>query len=388
GEKELPLRPNAFVQLGVKRQQESLRALASLGVPADHIHFLSFPNNGLLALWKADHWLPAATYRSPYTRADRSPYRLSLTPGAPYCGAQVVSDLVRLLGRVRPTLVFVTHPQDVHPDHWVTAACVQFALALLRQKGEAWAQGVRVYGYLIHWPGWPIPRTWQPKLGLVPPSDLLQVDDRPWFSVPLDHDVETAKARALRFYRSQEPSFDRLLLAFVRTNEAFALLGQPACPLHKSVCWIDEVTRLAIGGADVQGTCVRLDNNGSLSVNLVCASRRLPGKGYIAVDVRRWDERGRAVIATAYVKGPGQGYARFMFHDQLSIQPLSPLLLGPGQWSVKLVSLPGRAQLWEGAMATCWGSVGDRRTDPAPWPGSHPDGEETHAPGRYSSSAR
>ena len=47
--------PADFIRLGEIRQQESLKALATLGVQPDQVIFLSYPDRGTPSLWN-DHW--------------------------------------------------------------------------------------------------------------------------------------------------------------------------------------------------------------------------------------------------------------------------------------------------------------------------------------------
>jgi len=243
GEKDLPLTPKAFIKLGKDRQRETLQALAKLGVPSDHVYFLGFPNNGLLKLWRPEYWSYATPYLSPQTKMMTSPYELSFTPHAPYCGQQVLSDLTALLQQIRPTDIFLAHPQDIHPDHWATCAFVCYALQGIRAHGAAWAQQARVYAYLIHWPHWPVPRSLAPRLQLLPPTALAAAADGKWLKLDLEPDEVKAKLRAIHTYRSQEPGFDRLLLAFARTNETFARLGERTLGAGGLLAWQDEVNR-------------------------------------------------------------------------------------------------------------------------------------------------
>ncbi|MCD6350823.1 MAG: PIG-L family deacetylase, partial [Armatimonadetes bacterium] len=370
GDKDLPLGPKAFISLGKRRQRESLEALKLLGVPEYYVHFLSYPNNGLLALWKADHWLSSTPYSSPYTRADHSPYERSFTSGAVYCGQQVTADLLGLLDEVRPTKVFVTHPQDLHPDHWATAAFVRYALALLRRQGQPWAERIQLYGYLIHWPRWPLPRAWTPKLALAPPQDLVEIGGGAWLKLPLDPATERQKTRALRCYRSQEPSSDRLLLAFLRTNEAFCRLTPAELVPGKSASWRDETTTQGkLGGADVRFAYVRVGRDGFLIASLLCAPHPLPKKGYLAVDVRTWDATGCPTFATLYITQSGQSQAALVRAGRLSTFAFPTKQTEPGLWTLGPVALPPSVQDYRDSLVLCWGSRRDRSLDPAPWLG-------------------
>jgi LmbE family N-acetylglucosaminyl deacetylase len=41
-----------------------------------------------------------------------------MTLNAPYSGAQVLDDISKLIADFEPTVVYTTHPDDTHPDHW------------------------------------------------------------------------------------------------------------------------------------------------------------------------------------------------------------------------------------------------------------------------------
>ncbi len=220
--------PVQYRGLGEIRQRETLAALAALGVPPRHVHFLGYPNNGLQELLTPEHWSPERPYTSPYTGACACPYSRAFTPDAVYCGEQLRADMEALLSRTRPTMLFVVLPEDIHPDHRATAEITVAAVAGLLAQGTAWTRELSVYGYLIHWPHWPTPRGYSPALGLLPPAAL---NDRTWLELPLSPTEEHAKDAAIRCYHSQKPNLDRLLLAFVRTNECFAQLGEADLPV-------------------------------------------------------------------------------------------------------------------------------------------------------------
>jgi LmbE family N-acetylglucosaminyl deacetylase len=205
--------------LGRGRQRESLRALATYGVPADHVTFLGYPDGGVHTMWRPEHWSADQPFRSPHTRAERNPYPNSLSPGAPYSGAQVLSDLQKLLETIRPTAVFVTPPFDVHRDHWATYGFVRLALAEWSRKT---AGSPRLYCYLVHRHDWPAPQGYHPHRALEPPAAWLHRLGVTWLMLPLTVDQVRCKARCLSDYRSQDAQKNALLRSFARTNELFA----------------------------------------------------------------------------------------------------------------------------------------------------------------------
>jgi hypothetical protein len=118
-------------------------------------------------------------------------------------------------------------------------------LAELAHAGtEPWAQGVRVYTYLVHFPAWPVPWGYEPQLPLQPPAALERLAVTHWLSLPLAHDATQAKGRLIGLYRSQLGPFDRLLHAFARSNELFATMHpfrlMPDLPVQSTAAWAAE----------------------------------------------------------------------------------------------------------------------------------------------------
>src|SRR5512137_1590244 len=78
-----------YLHLGEIRQQESLDALSTLGLPHDHVTFLGYPDRGTPALWN-DYWQRDTPFQSPFTASTRSPYPLTYNPSAAYAGESLL----------------------------------------------------------------------------------------------------------------------------------------------------------------------------------------------------------------------------------------------------------------------------------------------------------
>jgi len=365
GERELPWNPSGFIALGRKRQAESMRVLRGLGLPETRAYYLGFPNNGLTALWRPEHWPYSHLYRSPRTAVTLSPYAHTLTPHAPYCGQQVLSDLMAVLQQVRPNVVFVTHPQDIHPDHWATCCFLRYALETIAIRGGDWAERVNVYGYLVHWPQYPAPRRVAPKLGIVPPAELAG-QSRMWVRLPLSRTEEQRKLRAIRAYHSQEPAIDRLMLAFVRRDEVFELLSKTTMRVGAWQTWRDEAShRRGLGGAEVRELRLEVTPAGVMRAMLVTSSPPLVREAYIAVDVRGWDRHASPVITTVYIRAGDVANAIRLNATEVPSLAVVARRLGPGCLEIAQIPLPRDAEPWHDFFVTCWGSVRDRATDPA-----------------------
>jgi LmbE family N-acetylglucosaminyl deacetylase len=219
--------PQDFIRMGNLRQQESLEALQFLGVPPEQVLFLSYPDRGLAALW-TNNWRASKPYRSPYSRADRSPYPLTYNPQAVYAGEHLLADLLSILESFRPDLVVYPHPNDTHPDHWSLSAFVRLALALAQQRDPGYRP--HAYAYLVHRPGFPNGRGFHPEGGLLPPAPLFQVTPR-WFRLDLSEGDALRKWAAIQAYRSQFRLMRTFLESFARDNELFAEVGSPDLPV-------------------------------------------------------------------------------------------------------------------------------------------------------------
>ncbi len=217
--KRLRLKPERHIEFAQLRQKESLRALARLGVQRHQVVFLGYPDRGLQALWY-DYWTPEKCYRSPYTKADYSPYVNSFTRHAAYCGYSVVDDIQQLIEQVNPTHIIVPHPRDTHADHTATFCFAIHALEELRTRGLF--QKVQVLCYLIHRGPWPQPRGLNPRLQMVVPPSFSPLGEQ-WMAYFADGVAINAKQRSILEYHSQLSILGRFLLSFIRRNELFSL---------------------------------------------------------------------------------------------------------------------------------------------------------------------
>jgi LmbE family N-acetylglucosaminyl deacetylase len=217
-----PQRPrNIYRQIAPMRQKEALAALARLNVPANEVTFLGYPDGGTKTMWETN-WSADNLYRSPYTKANRSPYANAPTLHAPYCGRQVVDDVKRILLAFKPTLVVTTNPYDTHPDHWAAYAYLSAAVSQLQvhQKYFSWAAKITCYTFLIHHGLWPAPHGYHPQKELAPPADLMQIQTK-WLRLPLSAETANLKREALQEYQSQLATTPQFLRGFLRRNELF-----------------------------------------------------------------------------------------------------------------------------------------------------------------------
>lgn len=209
--------PQDFINMGSIRQQETLRALQTLGLSADHVIFLGYPDRGTPALW-LNNWSEDHPFTSPYTRTDRSPYPMTFDPQAVYAGQDLLGDIRTILETHRPDLIIFPNPSDVHPDHWGLSAFVRLAVYLMQQAHPDYKPAL--FGYLVHRPDYPFPRGYYPQDPLLPPIKLWSIDVD-WWKIDLSSEDIANKEKAIFQYRSQLTFLRTLLVSFARTNELF-----------------------------------------------------------------------------------------------------------------------------------------------------------------------
>ena len=212
--------PNAadFIRMGKVRQQESLVALAVLGVKPEQVTFLSYPDRGTPSLWNT-HWEPGNPYRSPFTGDTQSPYTLTYNPKSVFAGADYLADITNILESYRPDLVVYPNPEDVHPDHWGLNAFTRLALTLLNHEDPTFRPVELTY--LVHRPDYPEVRGLKLQESLTPPTVLYNFLPE-WFRIDLTPNDIILKDIAVHAYASQLPLLRGLMESFIRVDEIFA----------------------------------------------------------------------------------------------------------------------------------------------------------------------
>jgi len=205
------LLPGQVEAMGEVRHDEALAAAAVLGVRPEQLTFLGYPDFGTLTIW-VTHWGAEAPLRSIFAHATQVPYANAYRPGAPYKGEEILADLEAIIREFQPTKVFLSHPADHNPDHEALYAFSRVAL---------WDLGLtpQIYPYLVHTPGWPLPRGAAPTRPLTPPADLS--DQVSWWILPLSQAEISRTQSALEAHRTQYESNARYLSSFIRANELF-----------------------------------------------------------------------------------------------------------------------------------------------------------------------
>lgn len=231
-EKKIRPRAGAYLDLARQRDAEARRAAGLLGVGADSMMFLGYPDRGVLPLL-LDYYQPDTPWRSKFTGANAVVYEDAVHPGAPYRGENLVRDFNSVLDRVKPTLVLAPSPQDTHPDH---RGAGLLAWRTMAARGEQ----ARVHYWIVHGGrGWPDPRGYHPDLEqTVAPRGL----GMQWESFPLESDAIEAKRLAVSAHQSQMKVMRRVMLSYVRSDEIYSRVPIPprsTCALAL-VCEQDE----------------------------------------------------------------------------------------------------------------------------------------------------
>lgn len=199
----LPLIPASFRQLGNIRHAEAIKVESFLGVPRNHLFFLSFPDS--ISLQIATSANPNQVFQSPATKLNRASYPFAFRRNALYTRANAVSMYLEILNRVKPKTIIVNHQADRNPDH--RAARILLFQALRRTKSTP-----LILSFLIHFPNWP-----SSAGALVPPLKLNTGNVR---SLMLTNQEQLKTLRAFQLYRSQFNPHGRLV-RLIRQNELF-----------------------------------------------------------------------------------------------------------------------------------------------------------------------
>ena len=207
------LRPSSVQRMGQVRHDEALAAAKILGLSADQLIFLGYPDFGTMSMWK-DHWGDRPPFHSMLTRVRAVPYANALRPGAAYKGEEVVRDLTTVLADFRPTKVFVSHPADHMPDHSALYLFTRVALWDLEAELQS-----ALYPYLVHFKRWPASRGDLRATPLEPPR-VLQTQVA-WAQHVLTPEEVARKRAAIVAHRTQYGSSARYLTSFIRPNELF-----------------------------------------------------------------------------------------------------------------------------------------------------------------------
>jgi LmbE family N-acetylglucosaminyl deacetylase len=139
--------PQDFVDLAALRQRHTLEAMTQLGLRAEDLLFLGYPDGGLAAIYTAEDDAP---YRQPHTgRSEtygpvvRDYHFQAHGQSAPYVRQAVIDDLTEIFKARRPQEIYTTNEVDAHPDHRATSWFVRNAAAAAGLEGP-------LFTYVVH----------------------------------------------------------------------------------------------------------------------------------------------------------------------------------------------------------------------------------------------
>jgi LmbE family N-acetylglucosaminyl deacetylase len=253
-ERRIVLKPKEFLRLGEVRRQETLDAMRLIGIPSDDVISLGYPDYGTMEIF-LKYWGETKPFRSMLSRVRKVPYADALVPNSPYVGEAILRDMKWVIADFKPTKIFVSHPADVNRDHRAAYTFMQVALWDLEQEGLPVPE---VFSYIVHVPGWPIPRGYHPELSKTPPPALEKVGIQ-WIEQPLDSVQIGKKYDAVLEFPSQIKCAPRYLVTFVRRNELFG--NFPPVELPRQLASDVELVWSSVGVNDLQKS--RIKSNGT-----------------------------------------------------------------------------------------------------------------------------
>jgi len=221
------VKPSDYREYGQLRKDEARAALHRLGIPADDLVFLGFPNGGLsrlLTRYWSDRRPP---YTSPYTRRDRPTKSEMVEAAATFRGEDLSQELATIIGAFKPTMVLTPRKEDQHVDHCAAWYFTSDALGDVTRVEPDYRP--ELITYVIHFESWPYDES------EVPP---LSGGRGGWVRVPLTPREVSIKLDAIRKYKTQMQVMDSFLEAFARKSEVFAKPADPriVLPLRRSPC--------------------------------------------------------------------------------------------------------------------------------------------------------
>lgn len=243
-EKRITFRKGEFIHMGEVRRLEAIKAMKLLGLNEKNLIFLGYPDFGTFTIF-SQYWQTEKPFRDLLTRISSVPYKENFSFGAPYIGENILRDLENILSTYNPNKIFVSHPADVNVDHKSLYLFLQIALVDLKER----IPQPKVYPYLIHCVGWPLPRYYHPRLSLEPPKKFLDTQIN-WLKFDLTQEQLNKKYQAILCYESQTHSSAFYLFSFARKNELFGdypeielaqLQPNPATGKQGAMSWKERV---------------------------------------------------------------------------------------------------------------------------------------------------
>lgn len=225
--KRAKLTASDFISYGKKRREEAVQAVCEMGLQAQDITFLGYPDDGIDDLW-AGYWSRLRPFTSPYTRYDRPRREGKLSRWAKYAGVDLEAEIARTIADFKPDWIVIPDPRDCHPDHATTGVFVMDALRKLDQEGVVSFGSTTVLSYLVHFKDYPGATTWAKEIGRSgvcgSPLSSKILSTTEWLSLPLTNEEVNGKQRAISAHQTQSEVLGNFMKQFVRPCELFGRL--------------------------------------------------------------------------------------------------------------------------------------------------------------------
>jgi LmbE family N-acetylglucosaminyl deacetylase len=219
--------PSDYIEMGQRRQKETLKALSEIGLNSAQVIFLGYPDRRIRAMWNSD-WQERKPVRAPYTHTTKSPYENTYDQQVEYLGSDLYNDLTTILKSYQPDVILLPNPEDTNSDHSAASDFARFAVAGFLESKEQKLPVILTY--LIHYEAYPVPRGEDTGKILLPPAPLSD-GATGWFTLSLTEQERSNKKDALRAYFSQLRLMPRYLKSFARANEIFFELPVTELPI-------------------------------------------------------------------------------------------------------------------------------------------------------------
>ena len=138
-----------YITLGKARQEEAKEAMAKLGLSGQDLIFLSYPENGLSAIWQEDY---EGNYSSETTGVNFSAYNRTYKMARQgYAKENLLFDLQDIFRDYLPQRIYCPHPLDAHKDHQAANRFINLALneSMIESKNQE-LNSTSVSYYSIH----------------------------------------------------------------------------------------------------------------------------------------------------------------------------------------------------------------------------------------------
>ena len=222
-----PVSGQTYRQLAALRQQESLAALAAVGVAPEQVEFWGFPDKGLEKIWQY-YWEGDKSYRSPYSRLSTTKQAINSSNDLSYNSDALLNHLRQTLADFQPDAIILPHPQDGHSDHRTLANFIMLAVALNDHEGQSALPDLYAY---VMWLKTQL-RPWSMRLDRDVQSLPLRfsANTADWLRFDLPELARENKVTAVQAYKSQARPLRTLMRSAGSNNELFNRLWQHRVP--------------------------------------------------------------------------------------------------------------------------------------------------------------